>query len=515
MSTAIAARRNGDDWQAYLFWHEALFMVNGHDIARVGFEVQEFTAFDDVAVEYKEPRPDGVGGMSVGDYYQVKFSATYAKEISAEALVDPALINADKVSLLERLRDAARVCIRDKRAIRFVLISPWPIKSGDLLAKLVDTTSGAIRFDELRKGKTAKSEAGAVRKLWCDRLEVDETELFEILRYLRIRLRPSTLEDSRRNLNHGLSAAGFTPISDFTQTDPYSSLIWKLEGQKKQWITASDIREVCTKEGLCLGKPAAQENPPRVLGVRTFLRWAENLEDETDSMVCLTDNFSQRHIKEHGRWAGAVLPGLRSFFSGEIVAGKPIELELQTHSTVAFATGYLIEPKAGVQVGIRQRGISGVSAWKLERKASHENVSGDGTVVAKELKLGAGPQLACAIGITHPIEADVRNCLSGKSEVGELLSVSVPHPSAMSVKDGHHAFELAEAIINAVRAKRSTSNSGPLHLFMAVPNGLAFLLGQLARVLGTIQVYEFDFGGTHQYSESIVLEPSYSLEARG
>lgn len=211
-------------------------MVNSQDIARVGFEVQEFTAFDDIAVEYKEPRPDGVGGTSVGDYYQVKFSATYSKEISAESLVDPALINADKVSLLERLRDAACACIRDKRAIRFVLVSPWPIKSGDILAKLVDTTSGAIRFDELRRGKTAQSEAGAIRKLWSDRLGVYETELFEILRFLRIRFRPSTLEDSRRNLNHGLSAAGFKQVSDFTQTDAYSSLIWKLESQKKQWF---------------------------------------------------------------------------------------------------------------------------------------------------------------------------------------------------------------------------------------------------------------------------------------
>lgn len=470
-------------------------MLTGGDIKRVGFEVDEFRAFDDVVVEYVAPRPDGRGGTVSADYYQVKFSATYTKEISADALMDPTFINATKVSLLERLRDAATICLRDHRSVRFVLVSPWRIASGDILAELVDTTSGALRINTLQEGTTARSATFSLREKWRKHLNVSEDELCAILRFLFIRFRPLTLEEARRDLNPNLNAAGFIPISDLTVTDPYSQLIWKLSTQGVQWFTPADVVQACEQEQLC--RPSTQiekSEPCRVLGVRTFMRWAETLEDETDAMVCLTEHFSQRQVRDPGLWESAILPGLRDFLSQEIQAGKAVELELQTHNTLAFSAGYLIEPKAGVKVGIRQRGIAGTSVWRLESPTRPRDSSVAALISEREeVFAGSGP-LACAISVTHSIEHDVRAFAERDGGFSKLLCLSVAQPYPQAVRDGHHAFEIAEASIRAIKTRLSAGASGPVQLFMAIPNGMAFLLGQLARTLGDIQLYEFDFG---------------------
>ena len=96
LPSSIAARQAGDDFQAYLFWIEACHLILQGEISRVGFEVNEYKAFDDVAAEYPVPRMDGNGGLVDADHWQVKFSATFAKEVTYEALAQPAFINADK-----------------------------------------------------------------------------------------------------------------------------------------------------------------------------------------------------------------------------------------------------------------------------------------------------------------------------------------------------------------------------------------------------------------------------------
>lgn len=511
MASAISARQDGDAWQAYLFWREAIFMLNGHDISRVGFEVEEFRAFDDVAVAFKAPRQNGCGQLIHADYYQVKFSAAFTKKITSDDLVDPRFINADKFSLLERLRDAARLCETSGRRCRFVLVAPWPVDPDDLLGKLVDSSTGAIRIGALREGKTDKSAMGALRKNWRDVLKVQDEELFTVLGYLSIKPRYETLEDSRRNLNMGLSGAGLQRISDLTLTDPYSQLIWRLHRQGQHWFALEDVIASCKQEGLYLGAGGSSAVPrPRILGVRSFMRWAENLEDETDAMVCLTHNFSQRQIRDASLWKSSILPSLKDFLSAEVKAGTAVELELQTHATLAFITGYLIEPKAGVRVAIRQRSINGVELWSLGR--SGEPAGGE-DVQVKEMSLGYGNDLACALSVTHDTCSDVQSYLAEQGYSGRLLHVSVGSPSQTAVKNGDDAYRLAAAAVHEM-AKRRGSNEGPLHLFMSVPNGLAFLAGQLSRALGEVQLYEFDFGGSKGYSKSALLTPSHALAPR-
>lgn len=142
----------------------------------------------------------------------------------------------------------------------------------DPLGKLVDSSTGGIRLQVLREGKTDDSLMGAVRKQWREALDVDDEELFMILGHLSIKPRFETLEDARRNLNMGLSGAGLRQISDCTVTDPYSQLIWKLHKEGKHWFCPDDLLSRCQGEGLYVGTNGRTESTrPRVLGVRSFI----------------------------------------------------------------------------------------------------------------------------------------------------------------------------------------------------------------------------------------------------
>lgn len=508
MASSISARQDGDEWQAYLFWHEAVSMLFGGEISAVGFEVDEFRAFDDIAVKFRTPRKDGRGGFVDAEYYQVKFSAAYTKKITTDSLIDPKFINAESVSLLERLRDAARLCRTSGKRCRFSLVAPWPVDSDDDLGKLVDTSTGAIRLSVLREGITDASAMGKVRKKWRDVLKVDDEELCEVLQHLCIMPRYETLESARRRLNMGLSGTGLKLIPDCSMTDPYAQLIWKLHKQDKQWFSPDGVLESCKEEGLYIGLADKVASPPsRVLGVRSFMRWAENLEDETDAMICVTEHFSQRQVKEVSLWEGEILPGLHKFFSSEIKPGAAIDLELQTHSSLAFAAGYLVEPKAGVKVGVRQRSIEGTERWAVEKPSTTVEMP---TLNVKESSFRAGDGLACAFSVTHDIRESVSSHLSKEGFSGRLLEIAVENPSQTAVANGHQAYQLASALVREIAARRGSSAS-PVHLFLSAPNGLVFLVGQLSRALGDFQFYEFDFGGTKEYSRSVLLSPSYAL----
>jgi len=85
--------------------------------------------------------------------------------------------------------------------------------------------------------------------------------------------------------------------------------------------------------------------------------------------------------------------------------------------------------------------------------------------------------------------------------------------------DGHphlfdspgHAVDLAQAVVRTIRSARSRYGTiGAVHLFIAGPVGLAFLIGQLLNTLGAVTTYEHvSASGTGAYARAAVLAPSH------
>ena len=76
-----------------------------------------------------------------------------------------------------------------------------------------------------------------------------------------------------------------------------------------------------------------------------------------------------------------------------------------------------------------------------------------------------------------------------------------------SIQSSGQAVDVALRAISAVReARRKYGVRGKVHLFMAVPVGLAMLVGQLLNTLGQVQTYEhIPQGATGHYQRAVLL----------
>jgi hypothetical protein len=301
VTTAVVARQFGDDYQARIFWLEACRLFSRYSkVARVAYEFKAIKAFDDVAVVYSSPIPDERGGRVAADFYQAKFHVDLKGSLTWEALIDPEAIGATSVSLLERLHDA--VTDTAGTGARFNLISAWPIHPDDDLAELVSRRNGELRLEKLFDETTDRSAKGKIRKAWRERLRLKtDDELKQIVTPLRIHAPYRTLDDLRKELNFRLEFAGLKPVDDGHVGHLYDDLIRKLHGNGTHDFDRDALRTCCAGEGLWLGRET--EVSDRIpIGIRSFLRFAEHLEDQTAHLLCLLQYFDVRHIRDAASW---------------------------------------------------------------------------------------------------------------------------------------------------------------------------------------------------------------------
>ncbi len=119
--------------------------------------------------------------------------------------------------------------------------------------------------------------------------------------------------------------------------------------------------------------------------------------------------------------------------------------------------------------------------------------------------------IAIAVSITFPVLDDVRIYLDRtRLPIGRIVRATLaPKPSALGVKSGAHCLALAQALALRIHTRTPQEHPGTLHLFLSAPNVFPFYLGQLARGLGRVQMYEFayDSGVRGAYTPAILLPP--------
>jgi hypothetical protein len=129
-----------------------------------------------------------------------------------------------------------------------------------------------------------------------------------------------------------------------------------------------------------------------------------------------------------------------------------------------------------------------------------------------KLTLGAGDDVALAIGVSHDIGSDVETYVRKHNLAGTLVVCTIARcPSTTSIRNATHALLLAQELVRLVRQNRSADQRrGRLHVFASAPNAFLFFLGQQARVLGRTVIYEFDFEGNQPegYEPALVFPPS-------
>jgi CHAT domain/SMODS-associated and fused to various effectors sensor domain len=253
---------------------------------------------------------------------------------------------------------------------------------------------------------------------------------------------------------------------------------------------------------------------PVRLGVRSIIGYGADMEERNHEVLDLAEYFDGRFIREPKDWQGIIFPKLRDFLQKNVDAHRPLLLDFAAHSSIAFAAGWFLEAKSGLNVRVRQRTSEvGELEWRPD----------DGSAGKDEEALWLerpdieihrrAPDVALSLAVSQPRVADhVEAFLQRKGlPVGRILDATIaPEPGPRSVRGGAHALRLAQALLPRLRERYPHEREGSLHLFCAGPNALLFYLGQLSRSFESIALYEFPFGakgGFGQYQLSIELPP--------
>ncbi len=504
MTQAVTVRRDGDTYQARQFWLRAARLLDsGSAIVRVGFENGP-KSFDDIWTEYasgREPK-DSSGEPLKREHIQCKWHVSPGTYGYSD-LVNPEFINANARSLLQRARDAQLQNAPDGTGAQFKLVTNWQLDRADALNPLISQRSGSIRLDRLYGTKTDNSISGRVRKAWREHLDIDEDELWVVANTLAFGHTFEHLDDLRDRLDMLFAFVGLRRVPAHESAFLYDDLIFQWMSQGRVVFDKGSFRERCASEGL-FGETVEH---PKVYGVKSFEHAFDRLEDRCDEVLNLVPVFDERFIRDEADWLATLYPELSGFLRLAAKDRPRLRLALDAHTTLAFASGSVLNIKSGRDVELEQR-THGRNVWAADDFSSEPDWPAlDQSVI--DLNPVAS-DIAVALGITHDVEDDVSRYVEDQlPSVGRLL---VLRPSTGSgshvVVAGRHAFDLAQAAKEAIRSARVGRPADVVsHVFIAAPNALTFFLGQQAPVLGRVRLYEFDFEGgvDRSYRPSLTL----------
>ena len=500
----VAARTEGDVFQGMFFWLQAaLLLRRSSRVGRVAIEYDAAAEVDDVVVFYDEPGVNAGAHNCLADFYQVKYHVDRSSQYCAGSICDPSFIRATR-SLLQRFHDAHTKLREKNQWYRLHLISNWTWSPEDPIAPLLrEAESGALpeRFFSDGPG----SGLGKIRREWREHLELSEPDFDDFARRLRLGVDYLGRRGLREMLSERLRNVGLIAIAEEKAQNIYDSLAQQFVMNGTNEFDAVSFRTMCEKEGLLA--PVTSSGHP-VLGIRSFMRFAERMEDECDRFVCVSQNFEGRHINDGGLWQSPVTSDVQTFLAEPSVRLEEHHLLLECHSSLAFLAGYELDRKSGAQVFPVQKGVR-TSLWKPSETAQPNGASGDWSASTLDLAT-SGADVALAASLTRDVLDDVRAFVEQSASFASIVDARpVSGVGPRSVADADHAVALADGLAEIIRKNRPL-DGGTLHLFIAAPNAVMFFLGQHRGALGKVQLYEFDFEGGRggSYSPSIHLPVS-------
>lgn len=222
--------------------------------------------------------------------------------------------------------------------------------------------------------------------------------------------------------------------------------------------------------------------------------------------VDFTHRFDGRHAHA-GAWAAHVLPALNAIVdeTARRAPGRLLRFRGLVGLPAAVALGTtLLAPRAVPAAWMQHTPGRPDTAYSLA-----EPRRPSGFHIAVRDHHPDAEDLAVLINVSENTIPAVR-ATSGLPEFRGWIHADPPsaHPYLFSWPG--EAVDLAHEIVVAIRAARSRyGRVGDLHIFIAGPAGLAFLLSQLLNTLGTVHTYEHvnDHGIGH-YRAALALQPS-------
>jgi len=148
----------------------------------------------------------------------------------------------------------------------------------------------------------------------------------------------------------------------------------------------------------------------------------------------------------------------------------------------------------------------GEQLWSLD--AAREGAGFRFTTTERDV---SGKDLAVLVSVNEDVEPAFAQTSRGTLPTFRAITrVSHPEYSRFDITSAGLAVDIAMTVVDAIRGARHTHRPlSTIHLFMAVPAGLAMLIGQLLNTFGPVQTYEhISKDGVGVYVPAALLTPS-------
>lgn len=207
-------------------------------------------------------------------------------------------------------------------------------------------------------------------------------------------------------------------------------------------------------------------------------------------------------------WERFLLPALESVAATieQKAPGRRVEARGRLGIPAAIALGATFLAPRQLSLGWWQFTTGQEELWSLEAR---REVSGFGAVTKSHVT--DAEDLAVLVSVADDVARAFDATRSGLPPFRAMTIVSrdcgeVPH----ILRGAGQAVDVAHVVAGAIRqARRDYRITGRTHLFMAVPVGLAVLIGQLLNTLGSVQTYEHaPDDGPGCYRPAALLRPA-------
>ncbi|MDX7952129.1 SAVED domain-containing protein [Lichenihabitans sp. Uapishka_5] len=222
----------------------------------------------------------------------------------------------------------------------------------------------------------------------------------------------------------------------------------------------------------------------------------------------LRHRFDGRHAKA-GAWNNHLLPAIATIAKTlrQCGGGHPLELSGFPSLPTAVALGSALPSIGPIEVRWLQEQTkfgSPAETWSLKSADAPCGFKADTHPYTP-----SASDLALLVSVTNDVTHDFRLSSSGLP-LRAVVHVAPPDPRPARIQlNGGEAKNLACFAIDSLRSAAAKFGArGTIHLFLAVPAGLAVMIGQQLNTFGRVQTYEHDPAASVPYTPAALLSPS-------
>lgn len=222
----------------------------------------------------------------------------------------------------------------------------------------------------------------------------------------------------------------------------------------------------------------------------------------------LTHRFEGRHARA-GAWECHLLPAFAAIAAeiARTAPGRSVDVSGFPSLPAAIALGAAFPVLGPVRAAwLQEQAKFGVPTDRWSLDVSDEDC---GFVSDVRAQSASHNDLALLVSATNDVIHDFTLSRTGLALRAVVhLKPAEPRPARLHLGPGQARNLACRAIDEIRRAIANSSARGTVHLFLAVPAGVAFMIGQQLNTLGRVQTYEHDPAGPTPYEPAATLFPS-------